>query len=174
MKLIEAMKLKKELQTKAEDIRAKIKTHSAHMDFEGASYGSQAKQQEAIDGWLQSHQDIVKQIRKLAVDIQRTNLNTLVLVDIGGEPVELSIAECIIRRRELANMEKAAWELLTDKGLRDGAVNLSNGEGQKVVKVVRYFDPAERDKKVEQFKHEPAAIDRKLEVVNAVTDLIEA
>jgi hypothetical protein len=36
-----------------------------------------------------------------------------------------------------------------------------------------YFDPAERDKKIEIFRSEPSLIDRTLEVINCTTDLIE-
>ena len=93
-------------------------------------------------------------------------------MDLGGKNVKLTLAEWVLRRRELAGMERAAWESLTDNGLRDQRMKLSNGEGHKDVKVVRYFDPQERDRQVELFKHEPGMIDRNLEVVNATTDLV--
>lgn len=168
MKLIEGMKLKKELQVKAEDLRKKIAQHCAHMSIENPVYGDQRKQ---VDSWLQAHQDIVKQIRNLTLAVQQTNLATKVTMEIGGEPVELSIAEWILRRRELANMEKAAWEALSDRGLKDQVMKRTDGQPQEI-KVVRYYDPVQRDTKVDQFKHEPGMIDRKLEVVNASTELI--
>ena len=172
MKLIEAMKLKKELQKKAEDLRKKIAESCVHLSIESPLYGE--KQGEHVKGWLQGHQDLVKELRNLAISIQRTNLQTKVKMQIGGEEVELSIAEWIMRRRELANMEKAAWESLTDRGLRDQMMVGSDGKSQQPVKVIRYYDPVVRDRMVDTFKHEPSRIDSKLEVINASTDLIEA
>jgi hypothetical protein len=63
--------------------------------------------------------------------------------------------------------------MLSDRGLKEGLIKNSQGETVEV-KIVRYFDPAERDKKVAMFKSEPHEIDAALEVVNAVTDLIES
>lgn len=172
MKLIEGMKLKKELQQKAGDLRQKLSKHSAHMDIEGATYGTVEEQQKVIDGWLQSHQDIVKQMRKLGYAIQKTNIETQVEMEIAGKKVTLSISEWILRRRELATMECQAWTALTDRGLRDQKMKRSDGEGHNDVKVVRYFKAKDRDDKIDAFKHEPAQIDRKLEVINATTELV--
>jgi len=172
MKLIEGMKLKKELQKKAEDLRGKISKHAAHLDLEGPTYKTEAEQRQVMDGWLQAHMDIVRQMRKLGVSIQRTNLETAVDLPIAGKPTKLCIAEWILRRRELAGMEKAAWSSLSDKGLRDQVLNRVSGEGTREVKVIRYFDPKQRDQMVDFFTHEPSQIDRKLEVINATTDLI--
>jgi hypothetical protein len=43
-----------------------------------------------------------------------------------------------------------------------------------MVKVVRHFDPVKRDRMAAMYKSEPHEIDAALEVINAVTDLIEA
>lgn len=62
--------------------------------------------------------------------------------------------------------------MLTDRGLKEGTTKNSQGETTEV-KIVRYFDPVARDKMVAMFKAEPHVIDASLEVINAVTDLIE-
>lgn len=41
-----------------------------------------------------------------------------------------------------------------------------------VVKRRLYFDPSERDHKLEVYRSEPAKIDSTLEIINAVTDII--
>lgn len=171
MKLIEAMKLKKELQVKAEDLRQKIGQYCAHLSIESPVYGN--NQSEMVRGWIQGHQDIIKQIRKVAIAIQKTNLATRVTLSVGGDDIELSIAEWILRRRELAGMEAAAWGALSDGKLKPGQIMASDGKTPQSVTVVRYYDPVMRDRMVDAFKHEPSHIDAKLEVVNAVTDLIE-
>ena len=73
MKLIEAMKQIKDLQRKAEDLRKKIAVHCVDMSYETAVYPDQRAQ---VGSWLQAHGDIVKEILRLRVAIQRTNLAT--------------------------------------------------------------------------------------------------
>ena len=49
---------------------------------------------------------------------------------------------------------------------------IKEGE-QDVAKLRLFFDPKERDDKITEYTEEPSLIDGRLEVVNAVTDLIE-
>lgn len=172
MKLIEGMKLIKELQRKAEDLRGKVKDYCADLDFETPMYPNQKKQ---IAEWIQAHRDILAEILKIRVNIQRTNLATEVTIELGGESVKKTIAAWIHRRRDLANEELAMWKGLTDKNLKEGNTQPSApGVTPTPIKIRRYYDPVERDKAVEVYRSEPGIIDRNLEVVNATTDLTEA
>lgn len=170
MKIIEAMKKIKDLQIKAEDLRKKISIYCADQSHETPVYGNE--QASKLKEWLQSHGDILKEILRLRVAIQRTNIQTNVTIELGGKPVTKSIAEWIHRRRDLASMERSAWEVLGDRNLREGVIKTSTGE-QMEVKIRRYYDPSERDNKIELFRSEPSTIDSTLEVTNAVTDLCE-
>lgn len=169
MKLIEALKQIKLLQKKAEDLRGKIALYCVHLDFENPTYANQGEQ---VKEWMQSHSDTLKEVLRLRVAIQRTNLVTPVTIELGGKPVCKTIAEWIHRRRDLAEEELKAWKCLGDRNLKDGVMTNSAGE-KKDVKVVRYYDPKERDNKVALYDEEPTIIDSKLEIVNAVADLIE-
>lgn len=171
MKLIEAMKLIKELQIKREDLVAKVKQHCADLDFETPLYTDPKRQ---VSEWIQSHSDVCKEILRLRTAIQKTNISTKVKIEIGGKSVEKSIAEWIHRRRDLAGFELAMWSALGDRSLREGAMPSSQPGGQpREVKIRRYFDPVERDGKIELYRSEPSIIDRTLEVTNATTDLEE-
>lgn len=170
MKLIQAMKQVKDLTIKADDLRKKIATNCAHQSIETPTYGTRQKEQ--VSDWLQAHSDILKEIVRLRVAIQRTNIVTPVTIELGGKPVTKTIAEWIHRRRDLADLEQKAWAGLTDKNLREGRGTDSLGQVLEV-KIVRNYEPAERDKKIELYRSEPALIDADLEVVNAVTDLVE-
>ena len=64
------------------------------------------------------------------------------------------------------------WSKLTDRNLKEGVLNTTAG-GTKEVRIRRYFDPRMRDAAMAAYKAEPSVIDGHLEVVNAVTDLIE-
>ena len=169
MKLIEAMKQIKDLMRKADDLKEKVYQHQAHTTLENPIYENQAQQ---VSQWIQAHSDILKKIEHLRVSIQQTNLNTPVTIELGGKAVTKSIAAWIHRRRDLANNELNIWSRLNDRGLSDGHIKNQAGDVTEV-KVVRCYSPTERDEKLDQFRSEPTTIDSTLEVVNAVTDLVE-
>jgi len=167
MKLIEAMKRIKELTAKAVDLQQKVSVTCANLDYETPVYADPRAQ---VQEWIQAHHDILKEVLKLRVGIQRTNLAVLVPIEIGGQQVTKNIAEWIHRRRDLAKSEMDIWAKLGDRGLKEGVINQSTGE-PKAIKIVRHFDPKQRDMKVDEFRSEPSKIDAALEIVNAVTDV---
>lgn len=164
------MKKIKELQRKADDLVHKVGTYCADQSHETPVYGKD--QASKINEWIQGQSDVLKEILRLRIGIQKTNLETKVDIELGGKQVTKSIAEWIHRRRDLANSEYKCWSTLGDRGLREGTITTSTGEATEV-KIRRYYDPATRDDKMSLFREEPSIIDRTLEVVNAVTDLIE-
>ncbi|MCC7333578.1 MAG: hypothetical protein IT422_00685 [Pirellulaceae bacterium] len=175
MKIIEAMKQVVDLNRKQADLREKIALYCSHTTLDTPVYGDQTT--ETVEGWLQSHEDISQEIARLKVCIQRTNLATLVSIQLGGKVVKKSISEWIVRRggknkNGLASDDCKAWKCLSDRGLKDGHFRTSQDVPMEV-KVVRNFDPRERDAKIALYQEEPMLIDATLEVVNATTDLIE-
>lgn len=171
MKLIEAMKKLKDLNVKAEDLRKKVSLNCADLTIETPLYG--ADQKATVDGWIQAHSDLLKEILRLRVAIQRTNLATQVAIQIDGKAVTKSIAEWIHRRRDLAKLDQGMWATLGDRGLKESNVQTAPGGNVTEVRIRRYYDPAQRDVKLELYRSEPSVIDATLEVTNAVTDLIE-
>ena len=169
MKIIEALKQTQDLARKVDDLKRKIGLNSAHFSHETPVYKDQTKQ---VSEWIQACCDIIKEIARLRVAIQMTNLVTSVTIVIDGKEVTKSLAEWIHWRRDLADLRKSVHAMLGDKGLKEGTMNQSTGE-QIPVTVIRCYDPVERDKQVEIYAAEPKLIDGKLEVVNATTDLIE-
>jgi len=171
MKLIEAMKKLKDLNVKAEDLRKKVSLNCADLSIETPLYG--ADQKATVDGWIQAHGDLLKEILRLRLAIQRTNLATQVAIQLDGKAVTKSIAEWIHRRRDLAKLDMAMWGSLGDRNLKEQNVQTSPGGPVTEVRIRRYYDPAQRDAKLELYRSEPSVIDATLEVSNAVTDLIE-
>jgi len=169
MKIIEALKMLKDLQRKAEDLRGKVKQHSAHMNFETPVYPDQKGQ---VAAWIQSHSDLLKEILNLRVSIQKTNINTSVTIELSKKQVTKSIAEWIHRRRDLANFERDMWKQLTDRNLKEGT-GMNSMQQPIEVKIVRCYNPSERDERIMALESEPSQVDAKLEIVNATTDLIE-
>lgn len=170
MKIIEAMKKVKDLQRKADDLKEKISKYCADLDCETPTYPDQRRE---VSGWIQSTEDIYKEIEHLRVSIQKTNIETDVTIEIGGKFVIKKIAQWIHRRRDLAKAQESIWRALTDKGLKEtSVVQLTPNSPQSFVKKRLYFDPSERDKKIELYRSEPSIIDSTLEIINATTELI--
>jgi hypothetical protein len=171
LKIIEAMKRVKANKEKIADLQKQIAQYCANLNFETPTYGGETTAK--VREWLQSCDDTSLQNAKLLVAIQRTNLATMVPISLGERTVTKSIAEWIWRRREYAALDLKTWSMLTDRGLREGTTQNSTG-GTVEVKIVRHFDPVQRDRMLATFKSEPHEIDAAMEVVNAVTDLVEA
>lgn len=170
MKIIEALKKTKDLERKARDLVEKIRNHCSDMDYETAVYGHQTEQ---ISKWMQAHKDIIQEIGRLKFCIQKTNVMTPVTIVLNGNDVTKSIAEWIFRRKTLAGLEKQSWAALSNRGLKD--LRLQQSQGQIVEAKVRYYyDPREKDRMMDMLDSEPSLIDSKLEMVNAITDLIES
>jgi hypothetical protein len=169
MKIIEAMKKIKDLQRKSEDLRRKIGQNSAKLSIEKSSYENPSGK---ISEWIQAVQDISKEVLRLRIAIQKTNLETMVEIELGDKLVTKCIAEWIHRRRDLALADCYAWKQLTDKGLKPQIVN-SGQENETKIEVDLFFSQEEKDEMIERYTAEPHAIDSKLEVVNCVTDIIE-
>lgn len=170
MKIIEALKLLKELTVKADDLRGKIANHSAHLSIETPVYVEQQKQ---VSEWLQAHEDITREMAKLHVQIAKTNCSTIVQIKVGDNVLSKSITEWIARRRTLAGFDLLAWSKLTDRGIKEGAVPSSTaGAPATPVRIVRCYDPVLRDKMVTIYRDEPGLIDRTLEVTNATCEIL--
>lgn len=168
MKIIEGLKKVKDLKKKADDIKILVNKYCADLECEAPTYPDQRRQ---IESWCQAHSDIVKEILDINYRIQKTNIETLVTIELGGKHVSKSIAEWIHRRKDLAHLEESFWRSLSDKGLIDKQYQLTAQSPITMVKKRLYFDPVERDKKVEMYRSEPSAIDSVLETINALTDL---
>ena len=176
MLLIEAMKGKKHLVRKMEDLRKKIQLHCADLDCMQPTYGSAEEQTKKISEWLQMHHDLALELTTLNKNIQKTNLATNVTIKIDDKPITRSILEWVIRRQGIIDLEVSAYNVLSDRGYSDKSI-LSYGsvdrEKVKNARVRFYFNAADRDKQLEILKSEKESIDNSLEVVNATTTLIE-
>jgi len=173
MKVIEAMKQMKILKVKCEDLRKKVAANCADLNYETPLYGTEQQQAAEVRGWIQAHHDCLKELMKLWIAIQRTNLQTTCTITLGEKNVTKTVAEWVLRRRELAGLELAMWRGIGDRNLKEGVLPKTTPDAPaKEVKIRRYYDPQERDKMVQLFTAESTLIDSSLEVSNATTDLM--
>jgi len=176
MRLIEAMKETKSTLRKMEDLRKKISQYCADLDCMQPTYGSPEEQKKKISEWLQSHNSLALKLTDLKKAIQLTNLKTSVTIKVGDNDVIRSIAEWVIRRREIIDLQLLAYNDLSDKGLAErGLRAIGNVEETKRLSSARvrfYFDASDRDRNIEILKNEKESIDKALEIVNATTELL--
>lgn len=169
MKCVEALKQIKYLAKKAEDLQEKISKNCADMEFDTPiAPDMKAK----VAEWLQAHGDVVHEIGRLRYRLQKTNVMTKLMIPLNGINVEKTMFEWIQRRKDLAAMEKKAWDKLSDRSLRDGQYQQSNGQ-VAVMKMRRYYDPQEKEKRLALLMAEPVQIDAALEIANCSTDLLD-
>lgn len=172
MKIIEAMKRVKMNDEKVKDLQQKIAANSANLSIETPLYSDTTLQ---IQSWLQTCTDLSQESVRLLCAIQRTNLATQVAIEIAdGVTTTKSISEWVWRRRIYAAMDRATWMAVGDRGLKEGMMaSTIKDQAPTQVTIVRHYDPKVRDSKVMMYQQEPTKIDSSLEIVNAVTDLIE-
>lgn len=169
MKIIEAMKRVKQNKEKVTDLQTKLAAICANMSHETPLYGTETPNK--VKEWLQSCTDLSQENVALLCQIQRTNLATQVGIELGGKSISKSIAEWVWRRREYAKVDLLTYSKLTDRGLKEGAVNTSTGVALEL-KLMRHYDPVARDAAMAMYQAEPHVIDAALEVVNATTELL--
>lgn len=169
MKIIEALKELKLNAKKIGDVSARIALNSAKKDFEKSPYADPTSQ---VKEWLDSVEGLTKRNAQLTLLISKTNAATLVTIELEGKQVTKSITEWIYRRRYGVAMEMAAVKALTNRGLKDEQVKQTDGTLLET-KVVLHYDQKLRDQRMDALQQEPTLIDTRLEMVNAVTDLLE-
>lgn len=169
MKIIEALKKLKYLEQKSADLKDKISANCAYMDYETPIYPDM---KDKVSGWIQAYKDLLNEISTLSYRLQKTNLSTFVKIELDGVVIEKSIFEWIIRRKKLIPMEVAMYRKISDKGYKEGMVSFPYGN-TAMATFKRYYDPKEKEKRQELLTSEPYEIDAKLEVINAITDLLE-
>lgn len=173
MKIIEAMKRVKLNEEKIADLQAKIAANCSNTTLDTPLYPEPRKK---VEEWLQSCTDLSLECTRLLCAIQRTNLATVVKIELAPNIVaEHSIAEWVWRRRKYAPLDLKTWQTLGDRNLREGQMaSTIPGQSPVEVKIMRHYDPVVRDGKTAMYRAEPTNIDSALEIVNATTDLIEA
>jgi hypothetical protein len=172
MTIIEAMKRIKANKVKLADLQQKIALYSAHTSLEAEStpYGHNTAAK--VAEWTNTCEDLSQENMKLDIRIQKTNLATPVTIALGGREITKCIAEWVLRRRKYANDDFQTWSRQTDRGLKVGMTQGSQGAPVEV-KLIRNYDTDLRDKKMVMYQMEPHEINAKLEVVNATTELLE-
>lgn len=178
MKIIEGMDKIKQNNKEIDDLKKKIAKYCVRYSHEGFEYkdeiGNDATRGKIAE-WLQGANQLTLDNVNIQMRIQKTNLVTSVTIKIGDNIVTKSIAEWILRKRKYATQDLEIWAALNDRNMKDGYVPTSSGEKVET-KVIRYYDPNLKDKKIKEFTLESmkgGLIDTHLAIASATTDLVD-
>ena len=173
MKIIEALKELPLIDKKLEKNRQSLAEYASSVD--GGTTGNTLKfptkeeQTAEVAALIQSSQDLVSRKAKLRRALAITNAK--VKVSIGGLP-EKSIIEWIEYRQKGAEALRACYSSLSDNAAAS-KLNTFKFDGTQGVRIQRHYDEAVRNKLLEGVFDLPTKIDSTLELINAITDLIE-
>lgn len=172
MKIIEALKTLKANEKKIADLINKIQNNSARLSNQTSPYGDVGAATGVVNGWMDSIRQTLRDKEVLTNRIHRTNVQTKVAILIGGNVVEKTIDEWLVRAKNGVNLQVQAYKSLTDRGLKEAFVSQPDGTNVPVT-IVRHFDAGARDKALSILAEESSLISSSLEIVNATTDLVE-
>lgn len=170
MKIIEALKKLKMNRKKIQDLQNLIRMNASHMESATKSLAYANPKQKILE-WEQSIHDLQKENAQLLARISKTNLETKATIEIGDNQITKTISEWIYRRREGVDFDIQTQQA---KATTLKQVATKDEKGEIVVdNVVRNYDQAKRDELLMSLSSEKMLIDSQLEIVNAVTDLLE-
>lgn len=172
MKIIEAMKEAKLIEKKIRKNNELITEYSSALDNEKLPFLTEEEQIKEVKKLVQSNIDLEERYISLKVAIDRTNLATKVSIE--GAKREYTIFELLVIKRKFG---KTMIEKYTSmNGSKAEAKRMSYGrlssEG-KAPSVIKFYDEREKNNNINDIENFLAKIDSRLEVVNAVTDIIE-
>lgn len=170
MKIIEAMKRLKVILKRMQDNAQQVAVYSSILSTEKAHFGSEDDQKKKVKSLVQANTDLAMEYLKLKSAIERTNLEVRVTMPDGGN---YSISELLVIRRVLAqpmvNTYNAMSTASADQRAKSGFGR--TGEGAMPT-AVRMYSEEERNAGIARWQELYSAIDARLEVVNATTDLM--
>lgn len=168
MKLIEAMKELKVIIKRIGKNTLQINEYAALPDTERLHFGTKDAQAKEIKSLIQANADLVDTYLKLKQRIEYTNLKTM--VEING--IKYSISEMLVLKRSLAKLMVATFNALNDNQARTRSVS-HLGRSEKAPIVEKFYNESEKTQGQRSWDDLYHAIDSRLEVINATTELIE-
>jgi len=170
MKVVVALKELNLILKKMTTTDVRITEISAHLSNEVPRLGSEQAHMDKMKELTQSNLDLAERYLALKRALDKTNLATS--VTITGKTY--TVTDLLNLRRKLGTPIIATFQSMNDEDARRrvGHATSSRVQGDAPITVVRYYDDDKRYEAIAEWQEFLGHIDGKLEVVNAVTDLI--
>jgi hypothetical protein len=169
VKIIEAMKRLKVILKRIQDNTQQIGVYSSILSTEKPAFESETEQKKKVSGLVQANTDLMEEYLRLKRAIEATNLK--VTVEIAGR--SWVISDLLVIKRVLAqpmvNTYNAMSTASADQRAMQGFGKTAEGA---MPQAIRMYDETARLKGISEWQEIYSAIDARLEVVNATTDLV--
>lgn len=170
MKLIEAMKKQRVIEKRmAENIKS-INQYASMPSNERPYFDTEQAQKAKVKELIQSNTDLMREYLWLKRCVEKTNLETT--MEMGGR--EYTLSELLIIKRKMGTIM-----LNTFNALNDGSsqLRLAQFRGQasdgKTPTIARYYQENDKIEGKKEYQDLLDNIESRLEVHNAITELIE-
>lgn len=170
MKLIEALKNLKTIEKRIAKNCASIAQYAAYVSVETPAFETQEKQEQEVGALIQSNLDLEIEYLRLKKAIETTNL--AINVSILGK--EYTISELITIRRVAGQFRKSTYAALNTTQAVSRMQQFYN-KGVDAVnppRVVTVYNEKAKNKILADWEDFTSAIDGRMEVVNAETELL--
>jgi hypothetical protein len=169
MTLVEALKRLRTIEKKITSNNAEVTRYASGLSTRKPLFDSEDRQLQEVKSLTQSSVDLMTEYLKLKRRIDLTNLS--VTIEIEGQ--KRTIAEWLIVKRKTADLAISIFSALDDSAAnaarREDRMYPSDG---KTPQVVKYYKEEVKMKELRGWQDVKAAIDGRLEVVNATTQLL--
>jgi hypothetical protein len=168
MKLIEAMKKMRVIEKRMARKMGSINAYAALVSSEKPYFESESAQKKEVQSLIQANHDLMEEYLNLKRAVEITNLVTTVTI----EGLTESISAFLVIKRKFAQMMVNTYGALNDDAAAQRLRQTPPVEGQRL-HVIRLYDEKDKLENMRKWMDIYEAIDAKLEVVNATTDLVE-
>jgi len=168
MKMVEALKRLNLVLKRMEAQCGRVTDSASRMSVEVPPLGSDDAHIDKLKSLVQSNLDLAEEYLALKRAIDKTNLSTLVTID----DQTYTITDLLNWKRKVGAFVLKTFKSLDDKPTHLKIQQWARVSGDPVPTVVRYFDETAKFQELDKWQSFLDQINGKLEVVNAVTDLI--
>lgn len=163
--LIESMKELKLIEKRMETNIERINKYASQPSNEKPMFGTPEEQRKEVAQLVQANEDLTQTYTNIKAQVDYTNLITKVEID--GK--EYTIHQLLQIRRKLAHFMTMTYKNLNEDSAKR-AMRLAVSKQDGTVKPERFYDEAERNKKLDFWQSLYHTIDGRLESVNAITE----
>ena len=168
--ITEGLKRLKTIEKRIDSNSIDITKYASGLATQRPLFESEEKQIQEVKSLVQSSMDLQAEYLRLKRQIELTNLHTQVVIAGESRP----ISDWLHIKRKLADLAIATYRALNDAAAQ-GSTRQERAFAQPTgssAQVVRYFKESEKNAKLREWEDVKAAIDGRLEVINATTMLL--
>lgn len=174
MMIIEGMKRLRVIKKRMISNIESINKYAAIVSNERPMFGSEDEQKKEVKQIIQSNLDLLKEGLKLKKRVERTNLQ--IVVEMDGE--KYTISDMLILKREYVQLIVQTYDALNTNQAQMKLNAMSRqhhvaGQQGESLRIDHMFDEKEKNKELRKWQDLYDNIDSRLEVINAITTLLD-